>query len=185
MKPFWKILAVSLSGVVLSGCGGSGDDGFQFIAPSSLPDTGSADYTANLDIVLDEGPAQILTLNGSLDMTVNFLNDQVTGDVTSLTDANSAAYTGSLTLDGGNLNRNVPADQFVLLADLDGVLTRIGDNVTYTSAASIAGDFYGTNGAPTPEQVRGRIAGTFLRGDGGVFVTVVVDETASTFVASQ
>ncbi len=175
--------------MVLSACGGSsgGDSGgLQLVPGPSIPTSGSATYTGDLNFVLNEGGAGNVTYTGDLTVNANFSGSTVTGNATGFSDTDSESYTGTLTLQNGDIDRNLPSNLFPLFADLDGTLTRVSDGTTYTSGAAIGADFYQSDGATTPEEIRGRVSGTFQKDDGVTApTTIAVEETLSTFTASQ
>ncbi|WP_373635548.1 hypothetical protein [Yoonia sp. SS1-5] len=187
---FWLtgVLFAALAACESTGDGGGGSTPLQIVDPASLPVTGAPTYTGTLNFVLNEGGAGDVTYTGDLSLTASFAGDTITGDVSNFTDSDAETYTGTLTLINGDIDRGAGAGINPVFADLDGSLTRASDAQVLESGAAIGGEFFGSAGAATPEEVRGTVTGSFCTENcsgGGPPSIVAVEVAGSTFTASQ
>jgi len=119
----------------------------QYTDPTTLPTGGSATYTGV--IVVDA--ADLDRAAGTLALTANFANNQITGSVSNVVTEAEDSLVGTLSITNGSIDRAADVESdFTFDADLTGTLT--DDTFTYEVGATMAGDFvhtdYGTVEGP-------------------------------------
>lgn len=194
MKHTIKYLALTGSVALLSACGGGGGDSTVntfaqleadaraaaagYIDPdtgalladarNSLPATGTASYEGYIG-----GDVDGAGLIGELSLGVEFAagdNGTVTGSATNFQHETDGAYTGTLTVNNGNvLPGGGVGGEDLLAGDLQGSLSNGGTD--YATDIALDGSFLGGTGAETPDAIAGGAFGDF--GDSffeGIFI---------------
>jgi hypothetical protein len=154
---------------VLGACGGGGggDGGFTEkenaatdlanqlsafdISPADeIPVAGTANY-AGLVGFFEPDYAVI----GDLSLGVNFQNDAITGNASNFVDSDGVNYTGSLTVNNGNIDRMADPDtEFQFIADMGGIIQGGGESFSVDTV--LEGDFVG----PNQEGIAGIVSGS-------------------------
>ena len=133
--------------------------GFAIMNSGTIPMFGDANFDGYASLKTSDGTHDLM---GDLNLTVSFLNNRSSGQITQIVDANNAAVTGSLSLGQGGLNRTAtPNITSHTLGTLTGSLAQGGDQMVVNgfyaidlrgaSAQAIGGTVSGTiatNGAP-------------------------------------
>lgn len=181
MKHGIRFLALAGSLALLTGCGGGGDsevDTFSrmeadaraaaagYVDPdtgallaaerSSLPASGTASYDGYVG-----GEVDGAGLIGELSLDVTFGvgdNGTITGSATNFQHETDGAYTGTLTVSGGNILPGAPGAEDTVAADLGGTLSNGG--TAYSTDIALDGAFMGGTGAETPDAIGGSALGT-------------------------
>lgn len=183
MKHGIKYLALAGSVALLAGCGGSGGDsevdtftqmeadartaaagyvdtetGALLAAErTTLPTTGTASYDGYVG-----GDVDGAVLIGELSLDVAFAvgdNGTITGSATNFQHETDGAYTGTLTVSGGNiLPGGDPATEDAVAGDLTGTLSNGGTG--YATDIALDGAFMGGTGTETPDAIGGSALGT-------------------------
>ena len=132
--------------------------------PASLPGIGSASYSGVM--VLEAGtPSGPLGLSGGFDLTADFAASTISGQAGSFADDNNIAWSGSLPLTNGQIDRLAnPATEYTLTADLAGTISGGGNSLTI--AAALSGDFLGAG----HDAVQGVISGTATGASGSDYL---------------
>jgi hypothetical protein len=143
--------------------------------PAALPTSGgNVTYTGVLGANLDDGAGGTDSLIGQMNLTANFQDSEISGNVVNFVDVNSATYTGQLAIGNGVIDRGANvATQFTITADLTGDL-----NSTTAGAVNFAttldGDFYGANYENVGGQLNGNVTSatgtTAVNGDNSYFL---------------
>ncbi len=190
------ISALGLAALALSGCGGATPGGgtvpsvnyadyaamdaamraahssLPYTDPATLPGSGTASYSGVVALTAGT-PSGPLDLNGALNVTANFGTSTISGQAGSFLDTANAAYSGTLALSNGLIDRGAnPATQYSVTADMGGTLT--GPVGALQITAPMSGDFLG-NGHSA---FQGGISGT-ATGPGGT------DFLFGSFIATQ
>lgn len=120
--------------------------------PTTLPTTGAANYTgfSTLRLPIDGQTSAYL---GDLSMTVDFSQNQVSGNI-----GNFNGLGGSLAIGGGRLDRGTDTQvDYTFDGDVDGTLTANGAN--YVIDAGLVAEFRGRNQDGVTGVVFGDITG--------------------------
>lgn len=119
-----------------------------YTALSAIPLSGDADYTGFIYGELSNGSDDITdSVIGSLTLEVGFNAGGASfgGTANGFVDADDNDLTGSLTVNGGSLNRaGNPADDATVDVVLAGTLTDTADNDLEFSSVTLEGDFLGS-----------------------------------------
>lgn len=181
MKHGIRYLALAGSVALLAGCGGGGDSEVDTFAQmeadaraaaagyldpdtgallvaerTSLPASGSASYDGYVG-----GEVDGAGLIGELSLDVTFAvgdNGTITGEAKNFEHETDGAYTGTLTVSGGNILPGAPGDADTVAADLSGTLSNGGTN--YSTDIALDGAFMGGTGTDTPDAIGGAALGT-------------------------
>lgn len=142
-------------------------DAISFTDPASLPMSGHASYDGVIRMDVQKGASQV-SLNGALNLSVNFRNEAISGSASGFVDQADRAYSGKLTVSNGVMDRAAnPATDYTFQADLDGQLKGGGNN--FDINAGLSGDFKGSQNDAVVGTVQGTAtsaAGTgYLYGD--------------------
>jgi hypothetical protein len=191
------ITSLALAGTLalLAGCGGGGDSEVAtftqmeadaraaaqgYIDPdtgallaaerTSLPNSGTASYDGYVG-----GEVDGAGLIGELSLDVAFAvgdNGTITGSATNFQHETQGAYTGTLTVNNGNiLPGGAPGTADTVAADLQGTLSNGGDD--YATDIALDGAFLGGTGPDTPAAVAGGAVGNVGGGlFDGIFIVV-------------
>ena len=184
MQNLLKSLSITGACALLAGCGGGSGDLGGLASYDEVSTAASAMATANsFDAALGEFTVATradisgqvtatdahyegfitddlgdTSLVGETEMTVDFEQATVTGSATNFYHETDGAYTGTLTLDGGEINTGATASD---PDTLDGTFTGslINAAVNYNTDITISGEFTGGTGATTPSAVGGTADG--------------------------
>lgn len=122
--------------------------------PATLPMSGTASYAGVLRLDMENAAGEV-SVDGKLNLSVSFADNNITGTANKFVDPNDARYLGELTLSNGFLDRAAdPAVDYTFNADLTGTL--IGGGDVYDLNAGLSGDFLG----PGQGAVSGQLAGS-------------------------
>ena len=139
-------------------------DGAGYTAPGNLPLGGSAQFDGVMRLHL-EGAGGDVPVNGALSVQVAFASDSLSGSASGFAGADGAAYSGTLAITNGALDRAAdPLSEYTFSANMAGTLSAGADS--YAISADVNGDFLGAAyGAMT-----GLVAGTATTGSGTGYV---------------
>lgn len=108
-----------------------------------LPTVGSVRYDGYVISDLLYNGVVGNTVSGTLTLNANFANDAITGSATDFVDLSESAYTGTLNISGGSVDRTLdPIVDYTISAGIGGVLTG-ADATVYTVDGAIRADFLG------------------------------------------
>jgi len=148
-----------------------------FSSTAVVPITGSATYDGFLyGDISDDGNAPTDSLIGALELDVSFGSDtSFSGAVTDFQNADNVALSGSLTIVGGDFDRdgNPASDATIQGVAVSGILTD-PDGTTYDLGVALEGDFLGS----TAEAIGGAAIG-------GVSVDGVDQDFDGGFIAER
>lgn len=142
-------------------------DTVSFTNPATLPMSGRAQYNGVVQMDVQQG-ARRTSMNGDMQLNVNFANQKISGRANNFVDQSDNAYSGTLSVSNSVMDRGAdPTSGFTYLTDLKGRLT--GNGQTLDIDAGLSGDFRGAQPGATTGIVQGTVAGPggagFLYGD--------------------
>lgn len=141
---------------------------------ADLPMSGSATYDG---FIAFSGVGVDESFIGDLSLDVNFANNSISGSATDFLDNSENAYTGTLVVDGGAIDRSAdPQTDVQFDADIGGTLADGG--ASRTIDGELKGYFVGSN----QSAVVGSVSGTV---GGGASGTATIDEDNSGFIARR
>ncbi len=193
MNTTTKLAIASLALTTLAACGGSetGNTAFQnkgqdllaasqraeamsLIQSSSLPTSGTANYSGGMLLVLDEDTPIEYGMIGDMNLNVNYGANTVSGNANNFIGEDDLRIGGNLAMSSGSIDKSDPSGA-VFLSDLDGTLSIGNENLTVD--AELAGTFGGSSiFDSSPNAAIGIVSGTTvsnLNGSGivdGIFV---------------
>ncbi|NDV01124.1 hypothetical protein [Pseudoroseicyclus tamaricis] len=129
-------------------------DEFPYQDPTTLPASGSADYSGFMELTVED----TVDVRGDLSMQVGFADNSISGDVSSMVGQSGDEVfdiEGTLAITNGVIDRDVDLlEEYPYSADLDGTLS--GRDETYVVEAAMYGDFFDDH-----KYVGGVVYGTF------------------------
>lgn len=139
--------------------------GLPFDEPAGLPTTGNASYDGVIGAIVGAGTIDEVSVAGDLELTVQFAQNSITGNVTDIVDEFDGRYAGTLNITDGIIDRDVDlVTDFTFVADMSGNLTNPAGGPVSVDAL-LRGDFFGSG-----QYIAGEVSGNLRTDLGTTFI---------------